>query len=119
MWFAVLKVNAKKHLETVMKDRDGWKARCLEITEDRDTWKNRCQEVATGILPVLNLIDPALTEEVPRTPQLGLVERCRKAWGWFQEFVKEAGEYTGAHVLSMVRAHYPLIDLKRLEARYP
>ena len=102
-----------------MKDRDGWKARCQEISEDRDTWKNRCQEVATSILPVLNLIVPALTEDVPRTPQLGLVDRCRKAWGWFQEFVKEAGEYTGAHVLSMVRAHYPLIDLKRLEAGYP
>ena len=33
--------------------------------------------------------------------------------------MKEAGEYTGAHVLSMVHAHYPLIDLKRLEAGYP
>ena len=33
--------------------------------------------------------------------------------------MKEAGEYTGAHVLSMVRAHYPLIDLKRLEAGSP
>ena len=33
--------------------------------------------------------------------------------------MKEAGEYTGAHVLSMVRDHYPLIDLKRLEAGYP
>ena len=33
--------------------------------------------------------------------------------------MREAGEYTGAHVLSMVRAHYPLIDLKRLEAGYP
>ena len=33
--------------------------------------------------------------------------------------MKEAGEYTGAHVLSMVRAHNPLIDLKRLEAGYP
>jgi hypothetical protein len=33
--------------------------------------------------------------------------------------VKEAGEYAGAHVLSMVRAHYPLIDLKCLEAGYP
>ena len=68
MRFAVLKVNAKKHLETMMKDRDGWKARCLEITEDRDTWKNQCQEVATGILPILNLVDLALTEEEPRTP---------------------------------------------------
>ena len=33
--------------------------------------------------------------------------------------MKEAGEYIGAHVLSMVHAHYPLIDLKRLEAGYP
>jgi len=58
-----------------------------------------------GILLVLNLIDPALAEDVPRTPQLGLTERCQRAWGWFQEFMKEVGEYTGAHVLSMVRAH--------------
>ena len=68
MRFAVLKVNAKKHLEAVIKDRDGWKVRCQEISEDRDMWKNRCQEVATSILSVLNLIDPALTEDVPRTP---------------------------------------------------
>ena len=33
--------------------------------------------------------------------------------------MKEAGEYTGAHVLSMVCANYPLIDLKHLEAGYP
>ena len=32
--------------------------------------------------------------------------------------MKEAREYVGAHVLSMVRAHYPLIDLKHPEARY-
>ena len=32
--------------------------------------------------------------------------------------MKEAGEYTSAHVLSMVHAHYPLINLKRLEAGY-
>jgi hypothetical protein len=75
--------------------------------------------MATGIVPVLDLIDPTLTEEELRTPQLGLVERCKQAWGWFQEFVKEAGEYTGTHVLIMVRAHYPLIDLKHLEAGYP
>jgi hypothetical protein len=75
--------------------------------------------VAKGILLVLNLIDLALVEDVPRMSQLGLIKRCQKAWRWFQEFVKEAGEYAGAYVLSMVRAHYPLIDLKRLEAGYP
>jgi hypothetical protein len=39
--------------------------------------------------------------------------------GWLQQFVKEAGEYAGAHVLSMVRAHYPLIDFKRFKLVYP
>jgi hypothetical protein len=33
--------------------------------------------------------------------------------------VKEAGEYAGAHVLSMVCAHYPLIDFKHFELGYP
>ena len=83
MQFAVIKINAKKHLEAMMKDRDGWKAQCQEITKDRDTWKSQCQEVAKGILPVLNLIDLALVEDAPRTPQLRLIERCQKAWGWF------------------------------------
>jgi len=114
-----LKVNAKRHLEAAIKERDDWKAQCLKATEERDMWSKRCQEMATGIVPVLDLIDPALTEVELRTRQLGLVERCKQAWGWFQDFVKEAGEYTGAHVLSMVRAHYPLINLERLEAGYP
>jgi hypothetical protein len=33
--------------------------------------------------------------------------------------MKEAREYAGAHVLSMVRAHYPLIDFKCFELGYP
>ena len=33
--------------------------------------------------------------------------------------MKDAGEFAGAHVLSMVRAHYPLVDLSRLERGYP
>jgi hypothetical protein len=33
--------------------------------------------------------------------------------------MKEVEEYAGAHVLSMVRAHYPLIDFKRFELGYP
>jgi hypothetical protein len=28
-------------------------------------------------------------------------------------------EYVGAHVLSLVRAHYPLLDIARLETGYP
>jgi len=43
----------------------------------------------------------------------------KDAWGWLQQFVKDAGEFGGAHVLSMVHAHYPLVDLSHLEEGYP
>ena len=33
--------------------------------------------------------------------------------------MKDAGEFAGAHVLSMVHAHYPLVDFSRLEKGYP
>jgi hypothetical protein len=47
------------------------------------------------------------------------VEKAQQAWGWLQQFVMDAGEFAGAHVLSMVCAHYPLVDLSRLERGYP
>jgi hypothetical protein len=51
--------------------------------------------------------------------KLGVIDECQLGWGWLQQFVKEAGEFAGAHVLSMVHAHYPLIDFTRFEKGYP
>jgi len=102
---AVLKVNTKKHLEGLVKD---W-----------DTWKNRCIQIWKGIAPILDLISPELPENLPRAQNLGAIEKSQHAWGWLQQFMKDAGEYAGAHVLSMVHAHYPLVNLSRLERGYP
>ena len=102
-----------------MKKRDGWKTHCQEVSKDRDTWRGHCQEVAKAILPILDIINPELLENALRALQLGLIERCQRALLWLQEFVKESTEFVGAHVLSLVRAQYPLIDLAHLEARYP
>jgi hypothetical protein len=33
--------------------------------------------------------------------------------------MKDIQEYVGAYVLSLVRAHYPLLDIARLKAGYP
>jgi hypothetical protein len=48
-----------------------------------------------------------------------MIDKCQLAWDWLQQFMKEAGEFAGAHVLSMVRAHYPLIDFTRFAKGYP
>ena len=79
---AVIKVNTKKYLEKLMKEQDGWKTRCQEVAKDRDTWRGRCQEVARAILPVLDVISPELPETVLRAPQLGMIEKRQRAWGW-------------------------------------
>jgi hypothetical protein len=70
-------------------------------------------------MPVLDLIDPKLPATETRAPPLGVLDKCQCALGWLHQFVKEVGEYTSAHVLNMVRAHYPLIDFKRFELGYP
>jgi len=101
----VLKVNTKKHLDELVKDRDSWKANCIKI------WK--------GVAPVLDLISPELPEDQPRAPRLTHVEKAQQAWSWLQQFVKDTGEFAGAHVLSMMRAHYPLVNLSWLERGYP
>ena len=65
---AVIKINAKKHLEDLMKERDKRKTHCQEVTKDRDIYNGHCQEVAKAILPVLNVISPELSENMPRAP---------------------------------------------------
>jgi len=89
----VLKVNTKKHLDELVKDRDSWKTNCIRL------WK--------GVAPVLDLISPELPEDQPRALRLTPIEKAQRAWDWLQQFVKDAGEFAGAHILSMVRAHYP------------
>jgi len=71
------------------------------------------------VAPVRDLISPELLEDQSCAPRMTLVEKAQQAWGWLQQFVKDVGEFAGAHVLSMVRAHYPLVDLSWLERGYP
>jgi phage major head subunit gpT-like protein len=68
---------------------------------------------------VLDIIGADFTEARMQAPKVGLVEKSQKAWGWLQQWAKDIREYVGAHVLSLVRAHYPLMDIARLEADYP
>jgi hypothetical protein len=48
-----------------------------------------------------------------------VIDKCQLAWGWLQQFMKEAGEFAGTHVLNLVRVHYALIDFTRFTKGYP
>jgi hypothetical protein len=75
--------------------------------------------MAKEITPVLEIISPDSTKAGAEAPKIGLVEKSQKAWGWLQQWTNDIKEYVGAHVLSLIRAHYPLLEITRLEAGYP
>jgi hypothetical protein len=75
--------------------------------------------MAKGITLVLDVIGADSTEAGVEAPKIGLVEKSQKSWGWLQQWTKDIREYVGAHVLSLVHAHYPLLDIAHLEAGYP
>jgi hypothetical protein len=112
-------VNIKNHLEEVIKDRDAYSVKTRELKKDRDLCKGRCNQMVAGIMPIVDLIDPELLATDTRASPHGVIDKCQRALGWLHQFVKEAREYVGAHVLSMVSMHYPLINFKRFELGYP
>jgi len=66
----MLKVNTKKHLDELVKDRDSWKTNCIKI------WN--------GVASVLDLMSPELPEDQPRAPRLTPVEKAQWGRGWLQ-----------------------------------
>ena len=51
--FAVVKMNAKKHLE--------------DLVKERDIWKGRCQKMAKALMPVFDVIEPEQPEATTAT----------------------------------------------------
>jgi hypothetical protein len=103
----------------LMTEQEALNGKCKTLIKERETWKHACVEMAKGIAPVLDIIGPDSTEAGAETPKIGLTEKSQKAWGWLQQWTKDIKEYVGAHVLSLVRAHYPLLEIAHLEAGYP
>jgi hypothetical protein len=74
-----------------------------------------------GIKPVLDLIgmEPEEGRTDWPTRQEAIIEKCQSSWACFKQYIHDAGEYMVAHVLAVVRSHYPGVDLQRLEAGVP
>jgi hypothetical protein len=103
----------------LMTEQEALKGKCKTLIRERETWKHACAEMAKGIAPVLDIIGPDSIEAGVEAPKIGLIEKSQKAWGWLQQWTNDIKEYVGAHVLSLVRAHYPLLEIACLEAGYP
>jgi hypothetical protein len=99
--------------------RIGNKAQFVEFGKQIKWYQDKCEAMEQGITPVLDLIgaEAAQPTEAGRPVHpYAVVERCRNSLSAFKQYVGEACEYVGAHILGIVWLHYPRIDLRRLAA---
>lgn len=70
---------------------------------------NRLAAIEQGIRPVLDLLDPEAqgAQAAPPPPPEAFIIRCQNSWSWMKQYVCDAGEFVAAHVLGVVRSHYP------------
>jgi hypothetical protein len=83
---AVVRQNAKTHLEALMKE------------------KEHLASMEEGIKPMLDLIGMEPKEgptDRPVRPE-AIVKKCQSSWACFKQFIHDAGEYVAAHILAMV-----------------
>jgi hypothetical protein len=101
---AIVRQNAKTHLKALIKEKEHLASKCNAMEE--------------GIKPVLDLISMEPEEGPtgrPARPEV-IIEKCQSSWTCFKQYIHDVGEYVAAHVLAVVRSHYPGVDLQRLEA---
>jgi hypothetical protein len=69
-------LNAKKHLVEVIKHHDACLAKTRELEKDWDLWKGQCNQMVSGIMLVLDLINPELLATEARASSLGVLDKC-------------------------------------------
>ena len=99
--------------------RIGNKAQFDEFGRQIRWYQDKCEAMEQGITPILDLIglEPEQPDAAgrPARPDT-IIDRCRNSLSAFKQYIEDAYEYVGAHVLGVVRSHYPNVDLWRLAA---
>ena len=71
-----------------------------------------------GIKPVLDLINPQLSEHDRRPKSDVIMERCRSALENFKHYARGIACSTTGHALAVVRSFYPLVKLERIDGGF-
>ena len=90
------------------------------LGQNAQAQKEKLEAVVTGITPILQLVDLDMAvQPVGRAAdQDFVIDRCSAAWGNFKEYNRDAVAAAVTHALSVVRSHYPSIDLQAIGAGF-
>jgi len=82
--------------------------------------KEKLEAVVAGITPILKCVDLDMAvQPVGRSAdQDFVVDRCTAAWENFKEYNRDAVVAAVTHALSVVRSHYPSINLQAIGAGF-
>ena len=90
------------------------------LEQDARTQRDRLDAIFARIKPMLDCVDlevaPQLDGRPPR-PDI-VIERCKMAWESFKSFNGDAVVTTITHALTVVRSHYPAVDLQAIGAGF-
>ena len=86
------------------------------LVQDARTQRDNFDVVVTAIKPVLDCVDlePATQPDGRRQCSDTIILRCKAAWENFKIFNHDAITTIATHVLTVVRSHYPTIDLQSI-----
>ena len=87
----------------------------MPVQEAR-TQRDNFDAVVTAIKPVLDCVDlePSPQPDGRRQCLDTIIQRCKAAWDNFKSFNRDAIVSVATHVLTVVRSHYPAIDLQAI-----
>lgn len=74
--------------------------------------------MVAGVKPLLDCVDMEVApNDWPPRPN-AIIDRCKAAWENFKSFNRDAAVSVATHVLTVVRSHYPAINLQAIGAGF-
>ena len=90
------------------------------LEQEARTQRSKLDTVVTRVKPVLDYVDLEVASQLDSRPPCPdtIIDRCKVAWENFKSFNRDATITAVTHALSVVRSHYPVIDLQAIGAGF-
>ena len=96
------------------------KAQFDVLVQEARTQREKFDAVVTDVKPVLNCVDLVVAHQPDgrRQHSDAIIQRCKAAWENFKSFNHDAIVSATTHALTVVRSHYPTIDLQSIRGGF-
>ena len=96
------------------------KAQFDVLVQEVRTQRDKFDAVVAGVKLVLDYVDLEMAPQPNGRPPHSdtIIQRCKTVWENFKSFNRDAIATAITHALTVVRSHYPAVDLPTIGARF-